>query len=146
MSSNIDRETMVAALSEAERNLEVITKAGITELMALRQPPLSVVYVFQGLASLLVPNRRMSDWNEIRKWLGSQVNQLINMLINLDKDLITDEQLTNLKSILALPECEPERVKRCSLAAYQLCQFLHGVVALVTFQRQYQQTINEPSS
>lgn len=123
-----------------EASFDRLSKSGITELMAFRQPPTSVVQIFEGLAVLLAPSKRMFDWNDIRKWLGSHVNQLLTMLINYNKDQVTEEQLTRLTSILALPECEPERVRKCSLAGYELCLWLIAVAQYSTLQRHYQQT------
>ncbi|CAF1346101.1 unnamed protein product, partial [Rotaria sordida] len=61
MSSNIDREMMAPSLAEAEASLQVLTKAGITELMTFRKPPLSIIYILEGITVLLVPSKRMSD-------------------------------------------------------------------------------------
>jgi hypothetical protein len=108
--------------------------------MAFRQPPTSVVKILEGLTVLLVPSKRMSDWKEIKKWLGSSVNQLLTMLLNFDKDQVTEEQLNCLTSILALEECEPQRVRKCSMAADGLCTWLRAIAQYSTLQQQQKQT------
>ncbi|CAF3752916.1 unnamed protein product [Rotaria sp. Silwood1] len=141
MSSNNDRDIMVACLTEARTSLQVLTKAGITELMTFRKPPLSIIYILEGLTVLLAPSKRMSDWYEIKKWLGTRVNELLTMLMNFNTDQVSEEQLEHLKTILARPECDSERVRCCSLAGYQLCLWLKGIANYSIIQRQYQQSL-----
>jgi hypothetical protein len=108
--------------------------------MALRQPPVSVVQIFEGVAVLLAPSKRMLDWSDIRKWLGSHVNQLLMMLLNFDKDQVTEEQLKRLIPILNHQDCQPDRIKKCSTAAYEVCLWLRDVAQYSTMQQQYKQT------
>ena len=108
--------------------------------MAFRQPPFGVVQIFEGLAILLAPSKRMFDWSDIKKWLGSHVNQFLMMLMSFDKEQVTEEQLKRLTSILIRKECQPDRIRMCSVAAYQLCIWLRAIAQYSTVQRQHKQT------
>lgn len=117
----------IDSFAEAEQGLQQLTKAHITELLAFQRPPAAVVQVFQGLVILLAPALPLSDWHQIRKWLAGNNTQLLSMLIAFDRENISDEQLTRLNAILAKEECQPDRVKKCSLAAYGLLQWLRAI-------------------
>ena len=118
--------------------MEQLKKADIVELLAFRQPPASVIKVFEGLIILLSPSESSSDWYQIHKWLARHQMQLLSMMLNYDRNQMTDEQLTRLNAILAEESCQPERVRKCSLAAYGLSMWLRAVTQYAALTRQQQ--------
>ena len=48
-------------------------------------------------------------------------NDFLNKLIKLDKDKITERQLKDLREITTLPEFDPDKVARSSVACKSVC-------------------------
>ena len=117
-----------------------LDRSSLTEIMSMRQPPPVVLRIFEGLVAVLAPTKRVLDWNDVKRVLGSNANNLIAALIEVDKDQITEEQLMRLESILSPGDCAPQHIQRCSKACYGVFFWLQSLVKYAKLLRQHQPT------
>ncbi|CAK8990226.1 Dynein axonemal heavy chain 6 (Axonemal beta dynein heavy chain 6) (Ciliary dynein heavy chain 6) [Durusdinium trenchii] len=112
-------------LLEARARLDRLDKRGISEMRALVRPPQAVVIVAQATACLLQKPR--STWADVKKTLIAK--ELLHNLFSFDKDHVPLEALVELQWYLNHPYFERDEVRRASLAADGLREWVMGINA-----------------
>ncbi|KAA6382715.1 MAG: putative dynein heavy chain, partial [Streblomastix strix] len=112
---------------EANKALESLSKAAITEVKTFANPPEGVKRVMNAVCTLM---GKKPDWDNARQLL-SQTN-FIQMLINYDITEITDAVDRKMRPFIEDPDFKPEKVESVSKAAANICQW---IVAIVEFAR-----------
>jgi dynein heavy chain len=118
-----DLDRALPALQSAEKALASLTKADITEVKSFTNPPLAVKTVMEAVCTLL---GEKGEWDNAKKILGRP--DLMDMLINFDKDNIPESRLKKLrKNYLGLEEMQLEVVQKVSSAGYGLCSWVRAM-------------------
>jgi len=134
-----DLAEALPALEKAIKALKSLSKNDIVEVKGMGKPPAAVKMVMHAVCILMhVKHDMIKDpdggtkkikdfWGPAKKQLLGDVKFLSN-LENYDKDSMTDEMVAQVKSFTDLPEFQPEIVKKGSVAAAGLCQWVHAMV------------------
>ena len=138
-----DCETELAVaipmLNDALAALDTLTKADITEVKAMKKPPAGVKLVMEAVCILkgVRPEkvkdpagglRKVEDyWIPAQKLLGDP--QFLTSLREFDKDNMPNSVVKKITKMVALPEFQPEVIKKASIAAYGLCCWARAMEA-----------------
>ena len=118
-------------LNDALAALDTLTKADITEVKAMKKPPAGVKLVMEAVCILkgVKPEkvkdpagglRKVEDyWIPAQKLLGD--SGFLASLRDFDKDNMPNSVVKKITKMVAMPEFQPEVIKKASIAAYGLC-------------------------
>ena len=121
----------IPMLNDALAALDTLTKADITEVKAMKKPPAGVKLVMEAVCILkgVKPEkvkdpagglRKVEDyWIPAQKLLGD--SQFLASLREFDKDNMPNSVVKKITKMVAMPEFQPEVIKKASIAAYGLC-------------------------
>ncbi|KAK2964418.1 putative Dynein axonemal heavy chain 6 [Blattamonas nauphoetae] len=112
---------------EANKALESLSKAAVTEVKSFANPPEPVKRVMNAVCTLF---KKKPDWDNARGLMNQ--SNFIQMLINFNVDEIDAAMDQKMRPFLDDPEFSPEKVDSVSKAAANICQW---VVAIVEFAR-----------
>ena len=129
----------VPMLNDALAALDTLTKADITEVKAMKKPPAGVKLVMEAVCILKGvkpekvkdPNgglRKVEDyWIPAQKLLGD--GNFLTSLREFDKDNMPNSVVRKITKMVALPEFQPEVIKKASIAAFGLCCWARAMEA-----------------
>lgn len=123
---------------EAQTNMINATKNSMNEIKSMQQPGPSVLAIFEAMLVLFAPPQYKLDWTGAHKYINNNLNRIPTMLQDFDKDSVTEEKLTRLKSILARSECQPEQMRQASPACYDVYNWLKTLAEYSTLRHQRQ--------
>ena len=121
----------IPMLNDALAALDTLTKADITEVKAMKKPPAGVKLVMEAVCILkgVKPEkvkdpagglRKVEDyWIPAQKLLGD--SGFLASLRDFDKDNMPNSVVKKITKMVAMPEFQPEVIKKASIAAYGLC-------------------------
>ena len=121
----------IPMLNDALAALDTLTKADITEVKAMKKPPAGVKLVMEAVCILkgVKPEkvkdpagglRKVEDyWIPAQKLLGD--SGFLASLRDFDKDNMPNSVIKKITKMVAMPEFQPEVIKKASIAAYGLC-------------------------
>ncbi|KAL0050690.1 hypothetical protein WJX82_005287 [Trebouxia sp. C0006] len=126
-------------LERALQALNTLTKADITEVKSMKNPPSVVKLVMESVCHMLGvkpkkvqdptnPSKKVDDyWEGSQKLLGE--SGFLQKLQTYDKDNIPPEVIVKIRPYMENPDFEPEVVKKASKAAYGLVSWVRAMEA-----------------
>ncbi|KAK2953633.1 putative Dynein axonemal heavy chain 6 [Blattamonas nauphoetae] len=120
-------DKIMPVFEEANRALESLSKAAVTEVKSFANPPEMVKRVMSAVCTLF---NKKPDWDNARGLL-SQTN-FIQLLINFNVDEIDASMDKKMRPYINDPDFKPDKIENVSKAAANICQW---VVAVVEFAR-----------
>ena len=124
-------------LEEAEQSLLTLDKKNLTELKSLPSPPPGVEDVLIGVMILTAKGSIPKDlsWSSAKKVMAN-VDHFIKMLVNYDKESITEAAVAHCeKVLLAKDTFNPDRIRTKSTSASGMCSW---VINICRFYRVFQ--------
>ncbi|OAE31694.1 hypothetical protein AXG93_3384s1680 [Marchantia polymorpha subsp. ruderalis] len=125
------------ALNAALAALDTLTKADITEVKAMKNPPKPVKLVMEAVCIMKeIKPKRIPDpkkpGDKINDYWGPAQNMLTDTaflpsLKSFDKDHIPEQVIKVIQPYLKLDEFDPQVVKKASKAAYGLCCWVRAM-------------------
>ncbi|GFR47539.1 hypothetical protein Agub_g9261 [Astrephomene gubernaculifera] len=133
-----DLAVVLPMLNNALRALDSLTKANITEIKNMKNPPRAVKLVMEAVCKMLSirPNKVNDPANPARKvndyWAPSKAlladPKFLEMLMRYDKDNIPPSIISAVQPYMAMDEFDPNAVRKASAAAYGLCCWVRAMV------------------
>eukprot|EP00002_Diphylleia_rotans_P001838 TRINITY_DN1106_c0_g1_i2.p1 TRINITY_DN1106_c0_g1~~TRINITY_DN1106_c0_g1_i2.p1 ORF type:complete len:387 (-),score=70.17 TRINITY_DN1106_c0_g1_i2:128-1288(-) len=123
--------TLVQVLEQAIGNLRTLSKADITELKSMRNPPPLVGTVMEAVSILL--NSPKIDWEASRKILNDP--NFLRNLVAFDRDNISPATIRNLRKYIDSAQFTREHVSRISMAAASLCGWVRAMYEYATVRQ-----------
>ncbi|XP_024940673.1 dynein heavy chain 1, axonemal [Cephus cinctus] len=124
-------------LEAAEASLKSLNKGDVTEVKAMKRPPVGVVLVIEAMCIVkdVKPNKipgKMPGEKILDYWTpGSQMladpGHFLSSLENFNKDEITEEMINRLKHYVENPAFQPQKVLQVSKACHSLCLWVHAM-------------------
>ena len=111
-----DLDQALPLLEAANKALDSLDKADISEIRVFKTPPELVVLVMEAVCILMGVK---PDWDSAKKMLAD--TQFLNKLINYDKDNIPLATLKKLKKYIDNEKFQPEVVENVSKACKSMC-------------------------
>jgi len=134
-----DLDEALPALDEAVKCLKELKKADIDEVKALGKPPYGVKLTMEAVCIMFNvkpdkindpdnPGKKISDYfGASKKTVLSNANKLLEDLKNYDKDNIPQSVITKIAPYVAMPEFEPEVIKKASKACTAMCMWARAM-------------------
>ncbi|KAG7197918.1 hypothetical protein KM043_016155 [Ampulex compressa] len=124
-------------LEAAEISLKALNKGDITEVKAMKRPPVGVLLVIEAMCIVTdVKPHKLPGKNPGEKILdywtpGTQMladpGHFLYMMENFNKEDITEEMIKKLKDYIKNPNFQPEKVLQVSKACHSLCLWIHAM-------------------
>ncbi|GFR44543.1 hypothetical protein Agub_g5814 [Astrephomene gubernaculifera] len=134
-----DLAVALPLLESALKALDTLTKADITEVKAMKNPPKAVKLVMEAVCQMLSikPNKVNDPANPARKindyWGPSQGlladTKFLDTLRAYDKDNIPQPIIVAVRPYLEMDDFDPNVVRKASAAAYGLCCWVRAMEA-----------------
>jgi dynein heavy chain len=126
------------ALDAAVDALSKLSKGDIGEVKAMGKPPAGVILTCQGMcimfgvkpAKVAAPDGKgkVDDfWEPAKKELLGDSN-LLNRMMNFDKDNISEATIAKIMPLFNDPGFDPDTIKKASLAAMGICKWVRAMV------------------
>ena len=134
-----DLDEALPALDEAVKCLKELKKADIDEVKALGKPPYGVKLTMEAVCIMFGvkpdkindpdnPGKKIMDYfGTSKKTVLSNANKLLEDLKNYDKDNIPKSVITQIQPYVAMPEFEPEVIKKASKACTAMCMWARAM-------------------
>ena len=119
---SVSYEELRPELEEALREIQLLKKGDIIEIRQYARPPDIVQQVMTALCLLL---QHPSDWISIKQLLSNKY--FIQMIINFDKDNVSDEILERLQLYINDPRFHPDNVNKISGACKSICKWMFAI-------------------
>ncbi|CAL1689869.1 unnamed protein product [Lasius platythorax] len=124
-------------LEAAEASLKALNKNDITEVKAMKRPPVGVLLVIEAMCIVnnvkphklpgKLPGEKILDyWTPGSQMLADPVHFLYTME-HFRKEDITEEMINKLKDYIENPNFEPAKVLQVSKACHSLCLWVHAM-------------------
>ncbi|KAI6653765.1 Dynein heavy chain 6, axonemal-like [Oopsacas minuta] len=126
-------EELRPELEEALREIQLLKKSDIVEIRRYAHPPDIVQQVMTALCLLL---QQPSDWISIKQMLATR--DFILMIINFEKDQVSDDTLEKLQVYINDPRFHPDNVDRVSGACKSICKWMFAVEKYCKVYRLYE--------
>eukprot|EP00743_Colponemidia_sp_Colp-15_P006229 GILK01006701.1.p1 GENE.GILK01006701.1~~GILK01006701.1.p1 ORF type:complete len:1608 (-),score=254.94 GILK01006701.1:104-4669(-) len=127
-------EQALPTLREAEKALKGLNKNQISEIKAMKKPPQGVRLVMETVCILLgVKPSKQQGSKEPDYWtaaMGKHVlgdPKLLKHLLEYDKDSISPDTITTISGYVAMPDFDPAKVYKSSVAAHGLCLWVRAM-------------------
>ncbi|XP_066590873.1 dynein axonemal heavy chain 1-like [Prorops nasuta] len=124
-------------LDAAEMSLKALNKGDITEVKAMKRPPVGVLLVIEAMCIVndIKPNKlpgNMPGEKILDYWTpGSQMladaGHFLHMMESYNKDNLTAEMIQKLQPYIENPSFEPSQVLQVSKACHSLCLWVHAM-------------------
>merc|ERR1719502_1078498 len=133
-----DLALAMPAYESAMAALKMLTKGDVGEVRAMKTPPFGVVLTAQAMCIMFEvkpvkvaaadgKGKEDNYWEAAKKELLVDP-QLLNRMVNYDKDNIPDAVITKVTPLYNDPEFEPDKIKKGSLAAMGICKWVQAMV------------------
>ncbi|KAL4640265.1 dynein heavy chain 6, axonemal [Arapaima gigas] len=117
-----DLNEALPALDSANRALDSLDKADISEIRVFTKPPDMVMTVMEAVAILL---NSKPDWASAKQLLGD--SNFLKRLMEYDKDNIRPQILQKLQKYVNNPDFVPEKVEKVSKACRSMCMWVRAM-------------------
>ncbi|GLV39946.1 Dynein heavy chain at 36C [Carabus blaptoides fortunei] len=132
-----DLDEAMPALLAAEQSLKSLNKNDITEVRAMKRPPMGVIFVIEAICIVkdIKPNKvpglkfgeKLLDYWEPGRSLMSDPGQFLQSLMNFDKESITETMIKSLEKYVDDPAFQPAKIIQASKACTSLCMWVHAM-------------------
>merc|ERR1719399_1223172 len=133
-----DLEAAMPALEDAVKALNSLSKGDIGEVKAMKTPPAGVVMVAKAMCYMFqvkpvkvaAPDGKgkVDDfWEPCKKELLGRGN-LLNDMVEYDKDNIDPGTILKVRPMYDDPDFEPDKIKKASIAAMGICKWIRAMV------------------
>merc|ERR1719169_1325 len=133
-----DLAAAMPALEAAVDALSKLSKGDIGEVKAMKTPPAGVILVAQAMCYMFkvkpvkvaAPDGKgkVDDfWEPCKKELLGRGN-LLNDMVEYDKDNIDPSTIQKVQPMHDDPDFEPEKIKKASIAAMGICKWIRAMV------------------
>ncbi|XP_076873752.1 dynein axonemal heavy chain 6 isoform X2 [Brachyhypopomus gauderio] len=117
-----DLDQALPALDSANRALDALDKADISEIRVFTKPPDLVMTVMEAVCLLL---NSKTDWASAKQVLGD--SNFLKKLMDYDKDNIRPQVLQRLQRYIQNPDFVPEKVEKVSRACRSMCMWVRAM-------------------
>ncbi|XP_007947093.1 dynein axonemal heavy chain 6 [Orycteropus afer afer] len=117
-----DLEEALPALEAANKALDSLDKADISEIRVFTKPPDLVMTVMEAISILL---NAKPDWPTAKQLLGD--SNFLRRLLEYDKENIKPQILTKLQKYINNPDFVPEKVEKVSKACKSMCMWVRAM-------------------
>uniref|UniRef100_A0A452TJF6 Dynein axonemal heavy chain 6 n=1 Tax=Ursus maritimus TaxID=29073 RepID=A0A452TJF6_URSMA len=117
-----DLEEALPALDAANRALDSLDKADISEIRVFTKPPDLVMTVMEAISILL---NAKPDWPTAKQLLGD--SNFLRRLLEYDKENIKPQILAKLQKYINNPDFVPEKVEKVSRACKSMCMWVRAM-------------------
>uniref|UniRef100_A0A8C8W0I7 Dynein, axonemal, heavy chain 6 n=1 Tax=Peromyscus maniculatus bairdii TaxID=230844 RepID=A0A8C8W0I7_PERMB len=117
-----DLEEALPALDAANKALDSLDKADISEIRVFTKPPDLVMTVMEAISILL---NAKPDWPTAKQLLGD--SNFLRRLLEYDKENIKPQILTKLQRYINNPDFVPEKVEKVSKACKSMCMWVRAM-------------------
>uniref|UniRef100_A0A4X2KTY7 Dynein axonemal heavy chain 6 n=1 Tax=Vombatus ursinus TaxID=29139 RepID=A0A4X2KTY7_VOMUR len=117
-----DLEEALPALDAANRALDSLDKADISEIRVFTKPPDMVMTVMEAISILL---NAKPDWATAKQLLGD--SNFLRRLLEYDKENIKPIVLAKLQKYINNPDFVPEKVEKVSKACKSMCMWVRAM-------------------
>nr|XP_046487754.1 dynein axonemal heavy chain 1-like [Neodiprion pinetum] len=124
-------------LEEAEASLKALNKGDITEVKAMKRPPVGVVLVIEAICIIKdvkplklpgkMPGEKVMDYWTPGVQMLADAGHFLNSLANFNKEDITADMIKKLQPYVENPAFEPQQVIQVSRACHSLCLWVHAM-------------------
>ncbi|KZC03876.1 Dynein heavy chain 1, axonemal [Dufourea novaeangliae] len=125
-------------LIAAEKSLKALNRNDITEVKAMKRPPVGVLLVIEAIciinnvkpikpdAGKFGKETKLDYWTPGNQMLADPGHFLYTME-NYDKENLTEEMINKLKSYIEDPNFQPSKIQFVSKACHSLCLWVHAM-------------------
>ncbi|XP_004437259.1 PREDICTED: dynein heavy chain 6, axonemal [Ceratotherium simum simum] len=117
-----DLEEALPALDAANKALDSLDKADISEIRVFTKPPDLVMTVMEAISILL---NAKPDWPTAKQLLGD--SNFLRRLLEYDKENIKPQILAKLQKYINNPDFVPEKVEKVSKACKSMCMWVRAM-------------------
>uniref|UniRef100_A0A8D0GTF0 Dynein axonemal heavy chain 6 n=1 Tax=Sphenodon punctatus TaxID=8508 RepID=A0A8D0GTF0_SPHPU len=117
-----DLDEALPALEAANKALDSLDKADISEIRVFTKPPDLVMTVMEAIAILL---NSKPDWATAKQLLGD--SYFLKKLLEYDKENIKPQILLKLQKYINNPDFVPEKVEKVSKACKSMCMLVRAM-------------------
>ncbi|XP_072807658.1 dynein axonemal heavy chain 6 isoform X2 [Vicugna pacos] len=117
-----DLEEALPALEAANKALDSLDKADISEIRVFTKPPDLVMTVMEAISILL---NAKPDWPTAKQLLGD--SNFLRRLLEYDKENIKPQVLAKLQKYINNPDFVPEKVEKVSKACKSMCMWVRAM-------------------
>ncbi|KAG2466381.1 DYH6 protein, partial [Polypterus senegalus] len=117
-----DLDEALPALEAANKALDSLDKADISEIRVFTKPPDLVMTVMEAICILLGAK---PDWTTAKQVLGD--NNFLKKLVEYDKNNIKAQVLQKLQKYINNPDFIPEKVEKVSKACKSMCMWVRAM-------------------
>ncbi|XP_058804505.1 dynein axonemal heavy chain 1-like [Phymastichus coffea] len=124
-------------LAAAEASLKALNKNDITEVKAMKRPPVGVTLVIEAICIIKKvkplriaaekPGQKTNDYWTPGSQMLADAGHFLAMLENYNKDEITEDMIEKLKVYIENPGFQPKKVLQVSKACHSLCLWVHAM-------------------
>merc|ERR1719354_1384339 len=117
-----DLDEAMPVLNKANKALDALDKADITEIKNFIKPPEAVQTVLETVCILF---KMKTDWASAKSLLGD--SNFLKRCIEYDKDNISANIIKKLKNYINSPDFVPEKIEKVSKACKSLCMWVRAM-------------------
>ncbi|KAG8454285.1 hypothetical protein GDO86_000797 [Hymenochirus boettgeri] len=117
-----DLDEALPALEAANKALDALDKADISEIRVFTKPPDLVMTVMEAISILL---NAKPDWASAKQLLGD--GNFLKRLVEYDKENIKPQILLKLQKYINNPDFVPEKVEKVSKACRSMCMWVRAM-------------------
>ncbi|XP_004691642.1 PREDICTED: dynein heavy chain 6, axonemal [Condylura cristata] len=117
-----DLDEALPALEAANKALDSLDKADISEIRVFTKPPDLVMTVMEAISILL---NAKPDWPTAKQLLGD--SNFLRRLLEYDKENIKPQILAKLQKYINNPDFVPEKVEKVSKACKSMCMWVRAM-------------------
>ncbi|CAH0560320.1 unnamed protein product [Brassicogethes aeneus] len=132
-----DLDEALPELMAAEASLRSLNKNDVTEVKAMKRPPVGVVTVMEAICivknvkPIKVPGEKFgekkNDYWEPSRGILADPGAFLASLMNFDKESITAEMIEKLTKYVNDPNFMPAKIAKVSKACTSLCMWIHAM-------------------
>ncbi|XP_031787006.1 dynein heavy chain 1, axonemal isoform X2 [Nasonia vitripennis] len=132
-----DLSTARPMLEAAEASLKALNKNDVTEVKAMKRPPVGVVLVIEAICIIKKvkphrvagekPGEKLNDYWTPGSQMLADAGHFLASLENYDKQELNDEMIEKLRGYVESPDFQPQKVLQASKACHSLCLWVHAM-------------------
>ncbi|XP_071558453.1 dynein axonemal heavy chain 1 [Temnothorax nylanderi] len=132
-----DMSEVKPMLEAAEASLKALNRNDITEVKAMKRPPVGVLLVIEAMCIVnnvkpnklpgKLPGEKILDyWTPGSQMLADPIH-FLHTMSHFKKEDITEEIINKLKDYIENPNFQPDKVLQVSKACHSLCLWIHAM-------------------
>lgn len=126
----------------AEASLKALNKGDISEVKAMKRPPVGVMLVIEAMCIVnevkplklpgKIPGQKIIDYWTPGSQMLTDPGHFLNELQNFDKSKITQAMINKLNNYIEDPAFQPSKIIQVSKACHSLCLWIHAICKYYT--------------